>query len=280
MHSLKDWIEMGGYYAQKPFHILGNRLKYHVGPCKEKNTNDIEVQPPKWFKTDLLIRHAGGGIDNLRYLNCREAVENSLLHGYRVLEIDFTITEDGEVVCLHEFENIDVKLDKFIYLDFMNCKICGKYTPIDLKGILRFMEEYPDLYIVTDSKEDDNIGLINVLVSQVCAMGKEQLLDRMIPQLYYFDEYEAVKRIYPFKEYIFTLYKSGLYIWDYERIIDFCSRTTVKNVTVPGYQIRDRKAYRKMCDAGIRIFCHTENDPEIIKWIRSYGVSAIYTDFL
>src|SRR5690554_7339671 len=52
------------------------------------------------FKTDpyAFIAHAGGTVEGYQYTNALEAVENSLAHGYKLIEIDLSETSDGHLV--------------------------------------------------------------------------------------------------------------------------------------------------------------------------------------
>ena len=87
-----------------------------------------------------VIAHALGGIDGLAYLNCREGFLATCRAGYRLVEADFGLTADGRVVCYHEVEDklgLKRPLAEVPYADFMSRRFEGKYTPIDLEGLLR-----------------------------------------------------------------------------------------------------------------------------------------------
>ena len=113
-----------------------------------------------------LIAHAGGEVDLIPYLNCREALETSFLKGYKMIELDLMVTSDGFVVAGHDWETFHeqtghperkkspLKLD-----EFRKEKILGKYTPLDADEIVAFFTEHPDLMLVTDKLCDPDMLL-------------------------------------------------------------------------------------------------------------------------
>ena len=56
-----------------------------------------EVKPTKY------IAHAGGGINNITYSNCLEALNLNYKLGHRVFEIDFSCTSDNKLISLHDW---------------------------------------------------------------------------------------------------------------------------------------------------------------------------------
>jgi len=51
-----------------------------------------------------LIAHAGGGINGLKYTNSLEAMEQSIEHGFKMVELDLLISSDGRIVAVHDWK--------------------------------------------------------------------------------------------------------------------------------------------------------------------------------
>ena len=58
------------------------------------------------YASTKLIAHAGGAIDGHVYTNSKEAVLNSINNGSKYIELDFSLTSDSELVCVHRWENV------------------------------------------------------------------------------------------------------------------------------------------------------------------------------
>lgn len=110
------------------------------------------------------IAHGGGEIDGHQKTNSKEAILNSINHGLQYIEIDLGITSDGHLVGVHDWENYklitnykdknDLPLSK---AEFVKQKIHSKYTPVTLDDIKDFLNEYPNLKIVTDKISEPTI---------------------------------------------------------------------------------------------------------------------------
>ena len=57
-----------------------------------------------------LIAHAGGAIYGFRLTNSLEALEEAYACGHRVLEVDLSLTSDGEIVLIHDWEEMALRL--------------------------------------------------------------------------------------------------------------------------------------------------------------------------
>ena len=57
-----------------------------------------------------LIAHAAGGIDRFPYTNSKEAYLNSYKNGFRLFEIDISITSDEKLVARHDWKKSTGKI--------------------------------------------------------------------------------------------------------------------------------------------------------------------------
>lgn len=101
---------------------------------------------------DITIAHAFGGIDGVSYTNSLEAFRENYAKGHRTFEVDFSVTSDGRLVCLHDWgtaqKNGVTAGGAASEEEFLAAKFAGKYTTLSLASLLALMKEYPDIWIV------------------------------------------------------------------------------------------------------------------------------------
>ena len=234
------------------------------------------------------IIHAGGAItrDGVRYTytNSREALENALAAGNRVIELDFLRSRDGYYICGHD-GNVTGKYpwvrgldapDALDREDFLNQKMFGVFTPMDLDYLAEVMRERTDFYIVTDVKDD---------ITAFCETVRErcpELSERFIIQIYHEAEYKPVYDMdFPFV--ILTLYRwseDEYFSADPQRIARECE---LVGLTFPAARYREgspqnRWFLEKMRSAGCPLYAHTVDDREEQRKLFNAGVSAVYTN--
>jgi len=101
------------------------------------------------------IAHAGGSVGRYMYSNSLEAVRNSLDHSMKYMELDLSVTSDGELVAWHDwnFQWTEAPTHE----EFMSRKIYGLFTPMDFQMIDSIMTTNPHLWLVTDKISDPHI---------------------------------------------------------------------------------------------------------------------------
>lgn len=229
-----------------------------------------------WYLDAKLIYHACGGIDGLDYTNSREALESTISAGNKYIEIDFAFSSDGQLVCTHEWENsVDSKGVQLSYREFMSQKIFGKYTPLSAKDVISYMEEYPDVYVVTDTK-DDFTDVIKTLLSLT---EDESIIDRFIIQVYTPEQKSQILNLYKFNDnnFLLTLYK--LPPLNVNQILKICGDNNIYVLTCrQGYLLTEE--IEQLRQKNITIFEHTVNRPDIANKDIEKGINGFYTDFL
>ncbi|MDN4603749.1 interleukin-like EMT inducer domain-containing protein [Paenibacillus sp. F6_3S_P_1C] len=238
-----------------------------------------------------VVSHAAGMFQGLSCTNCREAVEwNYRVKGHRIFEIDFELTSDGEMVARHNWQTYlydylqqkppeGVKEDEPLTLaQFKELKILNKYTPLTITDIYELMVNYPDLYIVTDTKylkADIVKTQFKRIISAVEPYGYELLL-RIVPQIYWEDMYSIIEEIFPFPSYIYTLYATHS---SDEQILQFVEGKPIGAVTT--YPDRYTSNFgRELKSLGVEVALHTINDMEQVKKYVGMNVDGFYTDSL
>ena len=236
-----------------------------------------------WLKQSApaFIAHALGGIDGYVYTNSFEAMEEAYGNGFRIFEADIQLV-DGEILLLHDlekaadmcgFENGDFSSE-----DFLESDIYDRYTPMTWRDLMAFMAEHQDVYVVTDTKYDQQ-PYMSYVVSAMTAEAMEYdpaILDRVIVQIYSQHMLDVVMDIYPFKSVIYTLYLSPD---DNERVKAFCAQSGVEAVTMQYSRFSEDFA-DALNAMGVYTLVHTINDAQQAKLLSESGVSGIYTDFL
>lgn len=243
------------------------------------------------FTDYKVISHAMGGINDHAYTNSYEAFIANYEKGNRVFEVDLLLTEDGKLVARHEWTQHMTELlqqeDKLpkdrqavrlSYEEFKQSKILGAYDPLSWSDIMDLMERYPDIYIVTDTKEQEPEDMkleLSLLVDSAKARDP-QLLERVVPQIYNQPMLGTVEGIYEFPSIIYTLYATGD---TDEEVIDFVSKHSIEAVTIPEQRVT-RAFLSKLKKAGVASYVNTINENADAGKLKRMGASGVYSDFL
>lgn len=240
-----------------------------------------------WQAENPLIAHALGEADGKIETNSREAFIQSWQNGYRVVEGDFTYTSDGVLVLRHDFEadgsyyRLEIEPQGNLVMDantFRNTKAVYTQTPITAADLLALLAEYPDMYLVTDTKDTDKATVQRQFsdLKQIAQnMGTPEVLERIIPQIYQKEMLGWVKEIYDFPEWIFTLYLIA--DPNYADIAAFCAENGIGTVTLQ----TDRATKQNIAalkEKGLAVYVHTVNRYRIFEDLLENGADGIYTD--
>lgn len=236
---------------------------------------------------DLIVTHAGGEIDGNTYTNSKEAILKYYDLGVRTFEMDFELTSDGKVVCVHDWDLTFSTGHEAGVMEteeaFLNMPILGKYTPLSFGDLLKLMDEYPDMWIMTDSKytEKDEINReFESMIQTAKELKLENVLDRLIIQIYNYEMYDTVRKVYPFESWNFTLYQ----IWsgdkdEFRDYAQFCYENDIRSITMwrnPGR----REVFEIAHEYGLDVYVHTVDEPEVANQFLIEGADGIYTNSL
>ncbi|QHW33809.1 hypothetical protein GZH47_25430 [Paenibacillus rhizovicinus] len=243
--------------------------------------------PYDWVRQTILISHALGGIEQFAGTNSREALVHAYACGHRVFETDVSVTSDGHLVLRHDWEagtypvlgqSVQKESGAMTLAKFEAFPIQGHYSPMTFQQLLAFMANHPDVLLVTDTKEADAAkaaAIFRKIVHETKDVDPA-LLKRIVPQLYQADNYAAVDGVYPFKQYIYTLYMN-----------QDSDEQVIRDMTEQGIRIAvmDENRYspefvQALKDKGIYTYVNTINDLERIKSLRASGVQGVMTDFI
>jgi len=181
----KSLVRFSGELSKMGFKVLGelkSRQAYVMNNFKGKITesvNDLSINTkltvpetlsaagnifPKTkyeytYSNDRFIAHAAGEINGVKSTNSEEALDANYKKGFRMFELDIIETSDGEYVAAHDwnmwsrFTDYNGELP-VSHTEFMQHKIYGKYTTLDMKGINRWFTAHPDAILITDKVGD------------------------------------------------------------------------------------------------------------------------------
>ncbi len=222
-----------------------------------------------------LIAHAGGAAGGTAYSNSLEALEENYARGLRAFEVDLEWTRDGRLVLVHDWDF------RFRLLfpaagagvptrdGFLGLPMAGGLTPLDLDGLAAWLDGHPDALVVTDVKRD------NLRALERIAADHARLRDRIIPQIYAFDEYGPVRAL-GFRSILLTLYRrpyfDGL-------VVRFARGRDLAGVVMDSGRAAGGLAGR-LASGGVPVFVHTVNDAAERRRLEAAGAYGIMTDTL
>lgn len=258
--------------------VTGNKLKAQ-----------LTVKVRRTVSGRYMISHAMGGIDGYDYSNCLEGFLENYEEGHRFFEVDMELTSDDRIVLWHGWNRQFCSKYKKgripTYAEFMGSRIYDKYTPMDLEALLKLMDQYPDVHIITDTKHSSSTIVkkqFKAIVSTASNLGIPEVLDRFIVELYTKDMYKVVEGIHHFKEYILTLYKLLGKAPSKSRLQDLASFCKKKGINTIAMYAKwwNPKYTRYVKSYGIDLALYTVNDPDDAEDYFDEGVNALFTDFL
>lgn len=238
-----------------------------------------------WYEQQKVICHALGQTETGESMtNCKEAFLYNYQRGFRVFEIDIQDTKDGIPVLRHDWTEDLGQGDTFGRLEdgslcipsgelFLTTKIYGKYTPLSLQDMFSLMQEYPDCYVVLDPKDTpDRYAQFLQFVNIAKDNGYEEVLDRIIVQLYSEEMLEVVQKIYPFSHYLYTLYYSGYY----EDAAVFCEKNKIPIMAMPVGWVTEYVFDHT--PSSVKIWAYTTDKPSTQEKLAQMGVDGIYVN--
>lgn len=247
----------------------------------------VQAAEADWREGNTLVAHALGEVDGKIETNTREAFLSSWGKGFRVMEADFTYTSDGVLVVRHDFDEggsyyrLEIEPDGPLVMDsqtYREKKAVYDLTPITAVDLLGLMAEYTDVILITDTKETDEATVkrqFQDLKDIASNIGAPEVLDRIVPQIYKEEMLGWIRKIYPFRQWIYTLYMT--YNPDYDKIAAFCKANGVDTVTIEQSRI-SKQVTDTFHKQQIKVYTHTVNRYKQAKKMLDDGVDGIYTD--
>lgn len=149
--ALNEYIGSGTITTILPWRVSINNKEGFTSLIKSEYAKD----------KNRFIAHAGGQIEGKKYTNVLEALDYNYKRGFRLFELDFMKTSDNYFVAGHDWKHWksisgykgDVPTTKTV---FLQQKIFGKYTPMDMLVVNSWFKNHSDAILVTDKVNAPN----------------------------------------------------------------------------------------------------------------------------
>lgn len=246
-----------------------------VDPLLCLNDRGNQLEP---FDDLGYIAHAGGSPGGLlqieRYTNSREAFEVSYQNGFRAFEFDLITIGDGTPIVAHDGHEDRYGTGDFrraTRSDVEGLRWRDKYDLLFVDDLVDLMREYPDVWIVLDTKWDDMV-IARAIVD--AAEGDSAVLDRVVPHLISDEHVRDLAALYPFPERMIAVYQ-----WP-SSDQDLVRRSVEHGVehVMMWFDRRWSEATQALLeDAGMQVWLHTPHDPAQIEMYRARDI-GVYSD--
>ena len=263
--------------------ILTSSVKY---TAKE----EIPANTPEFtWENYNIITHALGGLDGYTYLDSKEGFIHYYDKGSRLFEVDLSQTSDGVWVCRHNWKEPmgQWEGDKKKVLsseEFLNTPIYGKYTPMSFEDLLKLLDEYPDAFVMLDSKQYSVRNYQRTLEDYAqyreiaIQAGLEHTLGQIIPQLYNSAMYSGTTLVYKFPAYLYSLWQEYS-IEELTDIADFCQANQIQAVSLY-WEYWSEDVQKIFDERDILVYIYTINEKEKARGYVKAGAKGICTDTL
>ena len=242
---------------------------------KEKESNE------NIWKQEKLVIHSLGEYNNTAYTNSYEGLNYyHIIKKMNLIEADFLLTKDEHIICAHDYEIFKYKIPNFT--EFKQSRTRGNLTPITFEDLVKFMYTYKELYIITDTKYTDILGIEKEFNEMTTILNKYiDVNKRFIIEIYNEKMYEFLKlKKYPFNHFLFTLYQRLNYPYNYtdmENIFKYCNEKHIDGIIMWDYWFNERISNFSHI-YSIPVYLHTVNDIQKIIKLLNQGAKAIFTD--
>ena len=248
------------------------------------------AKTPELFWNDYgTIAHALGGIGDKTYLNSRESFLASYQMGCRLFEVDLTKTSDGVWVCRHSWNQPlgqwdGDKKQVLSSEEFLSRPLYGKYTPMTLEDLLILLKDYPDAFVMLDSKQysvrnyqrtiEDYADYLEIAQNA----GVSEVAGQLIPEIYNQVMFSGTALLYEFPAYIYSLWQEYS-LEEIQDIASFCEERGILAATV-SREYWSQEIQDIFDEKGIRVYIYTVNDPEEASYYREEGAAGVCSDSL
>lgn len=258
----------------------------------------LENEPGAWYTKYHFIAHSGGAVDGRCYTNSVQAWELSYANGNRVFDADMAFTTDNILVLRHDWnDNLEqgiimkeshsytdangmprqiVSQEQMDYAAFKSTKMYYKYDAMSCEDMLNYMASHEDIYVACDMK-DDVIVSYQYLVDKAVEMGVQDVLNRIIVNLYDYDLYDSIMDIFHFKNVTMRQFFSSPN--NYYELIAFCVTHDIHVVNVSSCYMKD-EGIQLLKNYGIHVIVAVV---DYISDMHSYyelGADGAVTNFL
>ena len=251
----------------RPFVKLDARLERRLAQReREKNIKTAKqaerfsyANPRDAFFSKIrIITHAGGGLQGMAYLNCKEALPFYYEKGNRVFEYDVEQKGERYILAHTDESNPQGALD-------------GRFTSLGILECLAFLEAHEDMTVIFDCKFE-NLG---AFAAYIKAHAEEGALKRIVIQVFNEKNILDIRKVYDFK-----MLHVCMYATDYLQTVQTCIKHGVGAVSVSVKALNERADWEIFEKNDICVFAYTVNTMEEYKRLKDKGITGVFSDFL
>jgi glycerophosphoryl diester phosphodiesterase len=234
---------------------------------------DDPAQTPAYEK---VIAHGGGAYKGYETTNSVEAVNNAIENGYKIIELDMDLSSDGKIIMLHDWDRTAEHYfgaafsRKLSQKQFSNLTVHGRLEVLTFEKLAGILERHKDIRIITDTK-GSNLELLSAIKEQY-----PQLTDRLIPQIYDYDQWSKVREL-GFSDVILTIY--AMADPDMDKIAAFAKEHGIYAVTMPDY-FAERGYCSRLSGKGVKVYIHPVSSYEDAQQFFRLGAYGVYSGSL
>lgn len=218
------------------------------------------------FFTDIsIITHAGGGLQGMSYLNCKEAFAFYYSQGNRVFEYDVDISSDGKYIATHAESPITEEEHLLSLYD-------DRFSPITIKECLSKLIFHSDIKVVFDCKFRQLKDFAQFIVDNC---ESKEALDRIVIQVFEEKNILEIREVYDFKMLHVCMYNSN-----YVEVANCCIKNNVGAVSIPVKAIDERTGWDVFEKSNICAFAYSVNKLSEYKKLRKNKLTGVFSDFL
>ncbi len=221
--------------------------------------------PDPFFETIRIITHAGGGLQGMAYLNCREALPYYYSKGNRTFEFDVQESTDGHFVLSHDPLELPEET-------FLQTRIDGRFAPMKLDILLEFVREKPDVTVIFDCKIG-NLGNFARYLKE--HLEGTDAINHVVIQVFREQDVLDIRQVYDFKMLHVCMYAA-----DYSAVAERCLRQGIGAVSVSHKAISEREGWQLFAQKNICIFAYTVNKKKEFSDLREKKITGVFSDFL
>ncbi|CDT58797.1 conserved exported hypothetical protein [Vibrio coralliirubri] len=234
-------------------------------PNEHNNISEIIVN------SGGLIAHAGGGINGLKYTNSLEAMEQSIEHGFKMIELDLLISSDGRIVAVHDWKSFHEMTNSnntgsISYKEFESKIIYDKYKTLNISTAIDVLDEN-DVVLVTDKIK--NLALLSKYIIDK---------DKSIIEVFSIDKYNEAIEL-GFNNVALNIDLNTPFI------LEWIDLNKIRAVTYRGDNLgslgSEYKKAIELSNMGVSSMIYSTNDLDL-DGIKASGIGnfALYVDFV
>lgn len=219
----------------------------------------------KFFTDISIITHAGGGLQGMSYLNCKEAFSFYYNQGNRVFEYDVDISSDGKYIATHTENPVTEK-------EHLDLLVDGRFSPVSIKECLDKLIAYSDIKVVFDCKFRNLKDFAQFIVDNC---NSKEALERIVIQVFEETNIHEIREVYDFKMLYVCMYNA-----DYVKIANCCIKNKVGAVSVPVKAIDERIGWEVFDKSNICAFAYSVNILSEYNKLSEKKFTGVFSDFL